>query len=617
MIVKNYREKQLGGYDRGDHEMILAGYDKFLDDYGFRSDFKTAGDLFQAIGYKGYYAFARIMEQMRMINKTDLIALNGWESTAIENHAGLVDVHRNFKGDPAVLKEACAPELLVLRPHHFVTEPGEQQVVDVYLINEVGRKGPHTLTLKAVGPDGSTSMAISKDVMVDGGDVYGQLLARDLPLVAGVGGTIRLETTLTPKTGGDVLRRTQEIFSVPPRGLGDVKRIAVAGNLPWLAEAVKTNTGVAPVSLAQVTGPVDAVVLSYQNNWKVDRWQNGAMGDKPGQGWLLMYDWAWTANGDGAGEEFTRYTGLAAGTCQVEIHFVEPKDGHSEEAAQRVFDVVLNGKTVLKSLNIAAATNHQRKVLIKRFTIEAPDGVVSVAFKQMERQSPPASATKLTDADLYRAALKEAEGRPVVSAIKLIDASGKIIREYAGPEPWLDNAGDTWQPLIRRTQALNDAVAAALRQVRDNGARLVVLPENKEGVFMMAAALGDAGVWKFNGSVGPSYAVWTGSWYFVRKHWLFDGLPTGCSLDWHYQVPASEDADGLLLAGKGLEVAVGYGRDHQAKVGMGACVAPWGKGQVVIFSLPGMARALHGNPEGIATPVARRLLVNGMVGERE
>jgi len=128
----------------------------------------------------------------------------------------------------------------------------------------------------------------------------------------------------------------------------------------------------------------------------------------------------------------------------------------------------------------------------------------------------------------------------------------------------------------------------------------------------LAAALGDAGVWKFNGSVGPADAIWMGSWYFVRKHWLFDGLPTGCSMDWHYQVPVSEDADGMLLSAPGLEVAAGYGRDHRAEIGIGAGVAPCGKGQVVFFSLPGMASALNGKPDGMACPVATRLLLNSL-----
>ena len=133
----------------------------------------------------------------------------------------------------------------------------------------------------------------------------------------------------------------------------------------------------------------------------------------------------------------------------------------------------------------------------------------------------------------------------------------------------------------------------------------------------MAAALGDAGVWRYQGVVGPGIVdtgaeIWMGSWYFVRKHWLFDGLPTGCSMAWQYQVPGIHDAEGLLVQAPGLEVAAGFSRDHRSQIGMGAGVVPYGKGSIVFFDLPLMDDAINGKPDGIATPTAIRLLLNAL-----
>jgi beta-galactosidase len=40
------------------------------------------------------------MENVRICNENDMAAISGWESTAMENHSGLVDNFRDFKADP-------------------------------------------------------------------------------------------------------------------------------------------------------------------------------------------------------------------------------------------------------------------------------------------------------------------------------------------------------------------------------------------------------------------------------------------------------------------------------------------------------------------------------------
>jgi hypothetical protein len=591
-IVADYQASGGGGYDRADHEQILAAYERFLDDYGFRNDFKTASNLFTAIAYKGYFAFQKSIEQMRMFNKTDLIVLNGWESTAIENHSGLVDVHRNLKGDPSLVKQAFAPELLVLCPHHLVLQPGDTETVDIHLVNEVNRKGPHTLNLKLVDADGTTEFETNRPVTVTGGDTFGELMTQGIEFTPKSIGTLKLTATITPKGEGMPLSRTEELFVVPSKKLPADFKIAVAGNVPWLAEAIKKQSGAATTSLSE-TNAFNAIVLSWQENLKTLHWRDGSEGSDPSDSDSNLYGWATMIPATATMTEFTRYSGLDKGAAQVELQFVNPPKAKPTDDSERIFDVALNGKTVLSDFNIAKESNGKRAVVAKKFTVDASTGVISLAFKALGKQS------------------------PAISAIKITDAAGKIIREYAGPEPWITKSGVTWMPLVPRVKELNNLVTTALSQVHDQGTRLVLLPHDATGMRMMAAALGDAGAWTYQGVVGPGIVdtgaeIWMGSWYFVRKHWLFDGLPTGCSMAWQYQVPGIHDAEGLLVNAPGLEVAAGFSRDHRTQIGMGAGVAPYGKGSIVFFTLPLMDDAINGKPDGIATPTAIRLLLNAL-----
>jgi hypothetical protein len=94
--------KASGGtsYDLEDHEAILAAYDSFLDRWGFRDAFTTSEELFLEIGNKSYDYWGRVIETARLAEANDYLVISGWESLAIENHSGLLDNLRNFKGNP-------------------------------------------------------------------------------------------------------------------------------------------------------------------------------------------------------------------------------------------------------------------------------------------------------------------------------------------------------------------------------------------------------------------------------------------------------------------------------------------------------------------------------------
>ncbi|MBE0478793.1 hypothetical protein IBX65_06725 [Candidatus Aerophobetes bacterium] len=180
-IHKFYQENpETVGYNRLDHMECYQTYDKFLDEKKFRKAFPAVGDLTTSIGNKSYYFWGRLIENIRICNLNDGMAISGWESTTIENHAGLVDVFRNFKGDPHLISFYTRPLHLAIKSRSLVLEKGGSLTTDIYIINEVGLNGPCSLEFKVIGPDGKVLYETDWKVKVEGGDTYAELLEKDI-----------------------------------------------------------------------------------------------------------------------------------------------------------------------------------------------------------------------------------------------------------------------------------------------------------------------------------------------------------------------------------------------------------------------------------------------------
>jgi hypothetical protein len=72
-----------------------------------------------------------------------------------------------------------------------------------------------------------------------------------------------------------------------------------------------------------------------------------------------------------------------------------------------------------------------------------------------------------------------------------------------------------------------------------------------------------------------------GTWFFVRKHPVYDGLPVDRAMSIEYQVKGS-DSNGLIVSGDGLEIIAAYSRDHDRKIGAGT-FAFSGQGRRLLF----------------------------------
>jgi hypothetical protein len=171
-------------YDIADHREILANTDAFLTKWGFRQAFPTAEALFLSIGRKCYDAWENYHDNIRIGDEVDVAAISGWESTAIENHSGIVDNLRYFKADPDVVRRSLAPVRPCAKQRRLVYDVGEKAVVDLYLFNDTGVPVPGELQVSIVGPDGTERRCFSRPVAEHEPDVFRTLVAERAELLA-------------------------------------------------------------------------------------------------------------------------------------------------------------------------------------------------------------------------------------------------------------------------------------------------------------------------------------------------------------------------------------------------------------------------------------------------
>lgn len=464
-LVNSFDAQHPSGYDLDDDRRALTATHDFLDKWGFRTAFPTDSDYYDAIGNKSYFFWQKIIEQARATNMNDYLVISGWESTTIDNHSGLVDNHRFFKGDPSILRRANLPEVLVVRPRKLVLAKGQTDTVDVYLINETGRSGPQTLTVSVKRPDGTVIGTTTKTVNATGGETYGELLTSGIDFNADTAGMLQVDATLAPHgaTGASTLSQHEQVNVIDPAPALAAGRaapkVAVLETDSDIADTLTSTLHITPVPFAQTiadpASPVDVIVLSSK----------GRVPD---------------------------FDALAAG----------PAANPAPKGASKTLDAVLS-------------------------------------------------------------------------------------------------------------------------RVKNDGTRLVLFGNGEAPSRWMIQELANRKIVTLSDWVGHTGASWFGTWYFVRSHWLFDGLPTNCAMDWRYDNSwqpehesnrAFDGTGGAVVSAPGMEAACGYASNNtKTLIGISACVVPYGKGQIVWYCLPQLTMALSRGALATNTAVAQRLLANAVL----
>ncbi|MFZ0391301.1 MAG: malectin domain-containing carbohydrate-binding protein, partial [Calditrichia bacterium] len=156
-MIRTIQENGGNSYDLKDHQEIVAAYEKFLDKWNFRQAFPQPDSLFADIAGKSYDFWGRVIESARLAEANDYLVISGWESTAIENHSGLLDNLRQFKGTPQLLKERFAALRPVIKPRSLVVATGMRDTLDLFLLNETRQPAGQGLRLTLYGPARDTT----------------------------------------------------------------------------------------------------------------------------------------------------------------------------------------------------------------------------------------------------------------------------------------------------------------------------------------------------------------------------------------------------------------------------------------------------------------------------
>lgn len=141
-------------YDLEDHRAVIVATNDFLERFDLRRSFPTAEALYRAIGKKQYDSWQNYLENIRIGDSVDMACISGWESTAIENHSGIVTNLRHFRADPDIVRASLLPVRPVAKQRKLAYALGERAELDLWLLNDSGRPVTGMLVLSLVKPGG-------------------------------------------------------------------------------------------------------------------------------------------------------------------------------------------------------------------------------------------------------------------------------------------------------------------------------------------------------------------------------------------------------------------------------------------------------------------------------
>ncbi len=262
MMVAEILARGGKAYDRKDHEEILAAYQTFLKRWNFAAAFPSAEALFLSIGRKSYVSWQNYMENARIADAVDYAAISGWETTAIDNHSGIVDNFRNFKSDPKLIAGSLKPVRPVAKQRQMVVARGDAAKFDLYLLNDTGKPVTGRLKFARIEPSGQRIGLVDAPAPAF---APGQMSA---PVMTNYGnapleaeGLHRFEFALTSDPGATQAKEIWVVDTKRPPVPGRTVKVGVIGVWPQLRQQLKDIPGIT-VADYMPGGSFDVVIAS-------------------------------------------------------------------------------------------------------------------------------------------------------------------------------------------------------------------------------------------------------------------------------------------------------------------------------------------------------------------
>lgn len=537
----------LGGksYDKVDHQEVNDAYGRFLDTFGFRSAFPDNRSIFAAIGEKQYGYWRDVIQCARLSDASDYLTISGWETTAIENHSGIVDALRNPHGNPKWIADALRPVLPVVELRKSSVLVGDSVAYDLFFLNETNVPVEGKLVVSLRSPDGSVRRLGGYAIPKFETDVFSYAVEAGLQTPAlTLEGEYQLTYSLERAKGEPISEsRSIRVVDLPKVGVGP---IGLAGNDPQTLSDLHELGLKGEAYVPGKSYPLIVVSPSEQSG-------SAYSADAPATGTPDPELYKVQRYGK-AGEMALRFGNLPDGLAKVTLGFAEP---YFSSPGSRVFDVEVNGKTVLADLDIFARAGGKGRAWTTTIEALTEGGQITVRAGQVKIDNAGFNTVR-------------------------IDVGGKTFAYYFGDKPYTAKDGTVWEP-YKAFVSLDPTVLETVRA----GTPLLVISTEDDPTTRFATALAAAGAFKFEGLVGRSFAPWMGSWYFVRAHPLYAGLPVNTVMKGDYQVSVGA-SNGVVVSGPNVELVTGYSKDHSRVIGAGDVVTRLGKGRVIFHTVPRM-----------------------------
>ncbi len=234
--------KEGGGYSYNKelHVKVLSSYDAYLTKWGFNGIFPTAGAMLKDCGDRLFETWTRVLHIARTCDTTDHFVINGWEDQPIDSHSGFVDNQRNFKGDPAPVREALAPIKPVVQPRLTVQKPGDSTLLDLFWINETERAVTGSLVLSVTGPDKKVQELKRYPVPTLAKDVFAAPVAEALKGPDYTQGGY-YDFTLRPDSDKTVSGATRVFIVDPAPAMARTPKIGIVGDIDTFRKFLPHN----------------------------------------------------------------------------------------------------------------------------------------------------------------------------------------------------------------------------------------------------------------------------------------------------------------------------------------------------------------------------------------
>ncbi|MDE3741295.1 PA14 domain-containing protein [Maribacter polysaccharolyticus] len=566
LLKKDFEAEPRLGFDGAIYLHWYDLMDGFLTRKNLRSAFPDVDAFTKTLSEVSFAHQGRKIEDFRICDLNDGYTVNGWEAQPFENHSSVVDIFRHPKSDPSIISYYNQPLYIAVKGRGQVNRLPAKPVVDFYVVNEVDLKGPHSLEMKAIAPDGKIVFSKTQTVDVAGGDTYGQLLLRDVEMtLEGLPGVYRLEAHLLDKQGNVKAKGHDTVVTVDWESASLSGNGAIFESNADVSRFLKEGFGLDIPAYDGTQDKLDWLVISRPPKPFMELVGRDDLIDKAGKPGGLTVSYY-------RGNDFREKFGERV---DERVYFDADRGATPDPSVPLIQDYSIRWEG-----QIIPPTTGEYEFMMLR------DG-------RDEKMRLHVNGQKIIDN--WNTPLKRG---PNPGNIQL--EGGKpvsiVVESYNG-----DGGARTHLLWKAPGQESIDPVDVLKRAERD-GTTIIIADYAEDWMQAMQEVTGV----EYNGRIDVGIN-WRGGQFFAREHDLFDGLPVNTALNWPYQRLVKNGRSRYALDMEGEELVAGAWQSMGCRLGTSVGVVSTGEGKIILSTLE-ICPAIN-EPAGPAD-IARKLLVN-------